>query len=71
MNGSTNVQVSTIAIFLSALILGTARYFYPDFIESFGSAFPELFTGALVVGLGLLLKSDAGVKALPGTGAAT
>ena len=68
MNGSTNVQMSALATFASAFVLGTLRYFAPEFIESFGAAFPELFTGALIVVLGLIFAPDAGIKALPGTG---
>ena len=69
MNGKTNVQVTAIATMLSVMILGVARYFMPALVESFGTSFPEIFTGGVIAILGLVLSHDAGIKALPGTGA--
>ena len=68
MNGKTNVQVTAIATFLVALLLGVGRYFAPDFVQSLGASFPEIFTGGVIALLGYFLKEDAGIKSLPGTG---
>jgi hypothetical protein len=68
MNGSTNVQVSALATFLSVTLLWLAGYFAPDLMASAPEMLGELFTGALIVVAGLVLKPDAGIKALPGTG---
>lgn len=68
MNGKTNVQVTAIATLVVALVLGMGRFFAPDFVQSLGSSFPEIFTGGVIAILGLLLKEDAGIKSLPGTG---
>lgn len=70
MNGRTNVQLTAIATFLVAVVLGLGRYYAPGLIESFGSSFPEIFTGGVIGILGYLLKEDAGIKSLPGTGGA-
>ena len=69
MNGSTNVQISAIATFVSVTMLWLAGYFLPDLMATAPEMLGEIFTGALIVVAGLLFKSDAGVKALPGTGA--
>lgn len=68
MNGSTNVQMSAIATFLSVLILWLAGYFLPDLMATLPEMFGELFTGALIVSLGVIFKPDAGIKQLPGIG---
>lgn len=68
MNGSTNVQISVLATFVSVLILWLAGYFAPDLMDSAPDMLGELFTGALIVVAGLLFKPDAGIKSLPGTG---
>ena len=68
MNGSTNVQVSALAMFLSVAILWLARFFFPELIATAPDALGELFTGALIVVAGIMFKPDAGIKALPGTG---
>ena len=68
MNGKTNVQVTAIATLVVALLLGTGRFFFPEFVQSLGSSFPEIFTGGTIALIGLLLKEDAGIKSLPGTG---
>ena len=68
MNGSTNVQISALATFVSVLVLWLARFFAPDLMETAPDMLGELFTGALIVTAGLLFKPNAGIKALPGTG---
>jgi hypothetical protein len=68
MNGSTNVQVSALATFLSVTLLWLAGYFFPDLMASAPEMLGELFTGALIVVAGLVFKANAGIKALPGTG---
>ena len=68
MNGSTNVQVSAIATFVSVTILWLAGYFFPDLMATAPEMLGELFTGALIVLAGLFFKPDAGIKSLPGTG---
>jgi len=68
MNGSTNVQISALATFVSVTLIWLARYFAPDLMASAPDMFGELFTGALIVVAGLVFKSDAGIKQLPGTG---
>ncbi len=71
MNGSTNVQISALATFVSVTILWLAGYFFPDLMASAPDMLGELFTGALIVVAGLVLKPDAGIKQLPGTGGGT
>lgn len=68
MNGSTNVQISALATFASVFILWLAGYFLPDLMATAPDMIGELFTGALIVAAGLVFKSDAGIKSLPGTG---
>jgi len=63
--------MSAIATFISVTILWLMGYFLPDLMKTLPDMFGELFTGALIVALGVLFKPDAGVKALPGTGDAT
>ncbi len=67
MNGKTNAQLVAILTVVSALVLGTARYFVPEFVTALGANFPELFTGGLIAVAGYLLPEDAGIKSLPGT----
>lgn len=68
MDGSTNVQMSALATFVSVTLIWLARYFAPELMASAPDMFGELFTGALIVVAGLVFKSDAGIKQLPGTG---
>ncbi len=68
MNGSTNVQVSALAAFVSVTLLWLAGFFLPDLMATAPEMLGELFTAALIVAAGLVFKSDAGIKALPGTG---
>lgn len=68
MNGSTNVQISALALFVSVTLLWLAGFFFPDLMDTVPEMFGEIFTGALIVVFGLLFKSDAGIKQLPGTG---
>lgn len=68
MNGQTNVQVTAIATLVVALLLGIGRYFMPEFIASLGSSFPEIFAGGMIAIIGGVLKPDAGIKSIPGTG---
>ena len=69
MNGSTNVQISAIATFVSVTLLWLAGFFFPDLMATAPEMLGELFTGALIVVSGLVFKPDAGTKLLPGTGA--
>lgn len=71
MNGSTNVQISALATFVSVLLLWLAGYFAPDLMASAPEMLGELFTGALIVAAGLYFAPDAGIKALPGKGEGT
>jgi len=71
MNGQTNVQISALATFVSVALLWLASYFLPDLMATAPEMLGELFTGALIVSAGILFKSDAGIKALPGTGTDT
>ncbi len=68
MNGSTNVQMSALATFVSVTLIWLAGYFAPDLMDSAPDMFGELFTGALIVLAGAYFKPDAGIKQLPGTG---
>lgn len=69
MNGQTNVQVTALATFASVTILWLLGYFLPDLMATAPEMLGELFTGALIFLSGLLFKSDAGIKQIPGTGA--
>ena len=69
MNGSTNVQMSGIAIFVSLVTLWLADFFFPDLMATAPDMLGEAFVGFLVIVFGFVFKSDAGIKALPGTGA--
>jgi len=71
MNGSTNVQISAIATFVSVLVLWLAGFFLPDLMATAPEMLGELFTGALIVIAGLAFAPDAGIKQLPGTGTNT
>ncbi len=71
MNGSTNVQISALATFVSVAILWLAGYFLPDLMDTAPDMLGELFTGALIVAAGIYFKPDAGIKALPGKGEGT
>lgn len=68
MNGSTNVQISALATFVSVTLLWLAGYFMPDLMASAPEMLGELFTGAIIVAAGILFQHDAGIKSLPGTG---
>lgn len=68
MNGSTNVQISALATFASVTLLWLAGFFFPDLMATAPEMLGELFTGALIVIAGVIFNSDAGIKALPGTG---
>ena len=68
MNGSTNVQISALATFVSVTILWLSRYFAPELMATAPDMLGELFTGALIVAAGLWFAPNAGIKALPGTG---
>ena len=68
MNGSTNVQMSGIAIFVSLVTLWLADFFFPDLMATAPEMLGEAFVGFLVIVFGLLFKADAGIKQLPGTG---
>ncbi|KKL66692.1 hypothetical protein LCGC14_2142460 [marine sediment metagenome] len=68
MNGSTNVQMSGIAIFVSMVTLWLADFFFPDLMATAPEMLGEAFVGFLVIVFGVIFKADAGIKVLPGTG---
>lgn len=68
MNGSTNVQVSGLAVFVSMLTLWLAGFFYPDLMATAPELLGEAFVGFLVIVFGVMFKPDAGIDALPGKG---
>lgn len=68
MNGSTNVQMSGIAIFVSMVTLWLAGFFFPDLMDTAPDMLGEAFVGFLVIVFGVVFAPDAGIKALPGTG---
>jgi len=68
VNGSTNVQISALATFVSVALLWLAGYFLPDLMATAPDMLGELFTGALIVAAGLYFQPNAGIKSLPGTG---
>ena len=69
MNGSTNVQISGIAFFVSIVTLWLADFFFPDLMATAPEMLGETFVGFLIIVFGVIFKADAGIKALPGTGA--
>ncbi len=71
MNGSTNVQMSGIAIFVSMVTLWLADFFFPDLMATAPEMLGEAFVGFLVIVFGVIFKADAGIKVLPGTGTAS
>ena len=69
MNGSTNVQVSGIAIFVSMVTLWLAGFFFPELMETAPEMLGEAFVGFLVIVFGVMFKPDTQIKALRGLGA--
>jgi len=69
MNGSTNVQISGIAIFVSLVTLWLADFFFPDLMATAPEMLGEAVVGFLVIVFGVMCKPDAQIKALRGLGA--
>ena len=68
MNGSTNVQVVGLAAGLATIVMWLLGFFAPELMASAPTGLEAAITGIFSVLVGLLMKPDAGIKALPGTG---
>lgn len=68
MNGSTNVQVSGLAVFVSMVTLWLLGFFAPELMKTAPELLGEAFVGFLVIVFGVMFKPDAGIAALPGKG---
>jgi hypothetical protein len=69
MNGSTNVQVVGFAAGLATLIMWLIGHYQPELMADAPVGAEAAITGVVSVFIGLILKPNAGIKKLPGTGA--
>ena len=68
MNGRTNVQVVGLSAGLATVVIWLLGFFAPELMATAPTGLEAAITGIFAVIAGAVLKDDAGIQSLPGTG---